>query len=346
MSTSIVHSKLISHRLHSINKKLSRIESHLKNQTLIQPSSKQSNIIPNNEDNLLIIDNIVHNNNNDNINNIDNNNDIKPKLIVPGRRSLLGFGAFACSICAAIANSNNKQSYTGMWNYENEGPSTWNRNGVCIPNSFQSPINIIKDDSIQINHKPISFNYGDGNRGRTTVVNTGHGTMQVNFEEGLYTSTVDDKVLNLLQFHFHTPSEHAFDGIHSAMEVHLVHKDIENGELNVIGTMMDGSGQPNAALQGCIEEAPLETGYEHSITIDPNTLLPHPNKRSYFNYRGSLTTPPCSEDVNWYLFENSIQCSPRQVLNFQKYLQHGNSLSMNSRPLQPLNNRHINYSSK
>jgi carbonic anhydrase len=293
------------------------------------------------------IRNVESNDMNEPIRNVESNEPIKTiePIINPGRRSLFGIGAAACAICAAFAkNESNKPLKSGTWNYENEGPLVWNKNGVCIPNSIQSPINIITNDTTKSITEEIVFNFGEGDRGGSSVVNTGHGTMQVNFEEGKYTTIINNRVLDLVQFHFHTPSEHAIDGKHTSMEVHLVHKDSETGQLNVFGSMMDGSGQPNAALQACLDDAPEMQG-EIPIVVDPNTLLPHPNKRSYFNYTGSLTTPPCSEDVNWYVFENNIQCSPKQVIGFQRYLQRGNSLSMNARPIQPLNNREIKYGS-
>ena len=259
-----------------------------------------------------------------------------------GRRVLFGSGF--CALCFNLANEKSKNTNkSNYWDYEAAyGPAFWHKNEVCVPTSSQSPINIIKADCTEMQYMPqIKFDYGDGDRNSTCVINTGHGTMQVNFEEGKYTTTVDGRTLNLVQFHFHTPSEHAIDGQHSAMEVHLVHQDVDTGQLNVFGSLMDGSGQPNAALQACLEEAPHAKDIVAPITVDPNTLLPPLSKRTYFNYSGSLTTPPCSEDVNWYVFEHNIQCSPRQVIAFQNYLQNGNSLSMNARPIQPLKNRTI-----
>lgn len=306
--------KSLSKRLSNIDKKLDNIALHIKN--VKHKPTKQSV----------------------------ENYEIKDQLIDTkvGRRVLFGSGF--CAICFNLANKKrtNKSNY---WDYEAAyGPAFWHKNEVCVPTSSQSPINIIKAESIEMQYMPqISFDYGEGDRGSTNVINTGHGTMQVNFEEGKYNTTVDGRTLNLVQFHFHTPSEHAIDGQHSAMEVHLVHQDVDTGQLNVFGSLMDGSGQPNAALQACLEDAPYENDIVAPITVDPNTLLPPLSKRTYFNYIGSVTTPPCSEDVNWYVFEHSIQCSSRQVIAFQNYLQNGNSLSMNARPIQPLKNREIMF---
>jgi carbonic anhydrase len=258
-----------------------------------------------------------------------------------GRRVL--FGSSVCAICMNLAKKKSKRS--NYWDYETAtGPDFWHNNGVCVPHASQSPINIIKDEVVKMQNIPqITFDYGEGDRGGTNVINTGHGTMQVNFEEGKYTAIVDGRTLNLVQFHFHTPSEHSINGQHAAMEVHLVHQDVNSGQLNVFGTLMNGTGQANAALQSCLEEAPYTSDISVSITVDPNTLLPPSSKMAYFNYSGSLTTPPCNEDVEWYVFENSIQCSSRQVINFQNYLKNGNILSMNARPIQPLNKREIRY---
>ena len=258
------------------------------------------------------------------------------------RRSIL-IGIGTCTICSKFASVNKKGLKPIDWGYDCvNGPSVWQDIGVCKSSKSQSPVNIIKTSTVNGKYENIIFDYGEGDRDCGYIFNTGHGTMQVNFKDGEYITKIDNRVLRLVQFHFHTPSEHAIDGHHSAMEVHLVHKDIDTGQINVFGTLMDGIGQPNATLQACLEEAPSMYG-EVPIKVDPNTLIPPPSKRTYFNYEGSLTTPPCSENVNWYIFENPIQCSSRQILNFQRYLKNGESLSINSRPLQPLNNRKIMY---
>lgn len=284
-----------------------------------------------------------------------NSNQVKKKsksLIDPKlkRRSLFAFGGFGiCAICNVLASrkSNTSDTKVKHWGYDyNNGPPLWKVNGLCVPDSIQSPINIVKADSVNFmpsDEKSIEFYYGDGDDGYATVINTGHGTMQVNFEENKYFTNIGNKPLSLVQFHFHTPSEHAFDGQRKEMEVHLVHKDVNTGQLSVIGVLMNGFGKPNSALQSCLEEAPHELGKTVQMNVDPNTLLPSINKRSYFNYVGSLTTPPCTENVNWYVFENAIQCSPRQVIKFQQYLEKGISLSTNARPLQDVDGRNVMY---
>lgn len=264
------------------------------------------------------------------------------RIIDPGnrRKVLLGLGCTGmCAICAIISGERQAKP---TWGYqEKNGPASWKNIGVCMSNTSQSPINIIKHDAIHGERNNINFDFGEGDRGGTTVINTGHGTMQVNFESGMYSTEINGSILNLLQFHFHTPSEHSFDGTHAAMEAHLVHRDVETGELYVFGSLMDGTGQPNSALQACLEEAPLNEDESVSLNVDPNMLLPVASKRTFYTYSGSLTTPPCTENVNWYIFENYIQCSPRQVITFQRYLENGNSLSVNARPTQPLKNRKV-----
>mmetsp|Transcript_22230 Transcript_22230/g.72045 ORF Transcript_22230/g.72045 Transcript_22230/m.72045 type:complete len:661 (+) Transcript_22230:53-2035(+) len=284
----------------------------------------------------------------------------KQQLIGGSDRRLMVFGggaAGACAICAAIVSSNNattstvappaaapKPAAAPAWAYTAlDGPEAWPALGVCSPIEAQSPIDIIprkakKDVDGTLNAPQFDFGIG---RGGQEVVNTGHGTMQVNFPAGgKYKTVVGNRELHLLQFHFHTPSEHSFEGEHTEMEVHFVHKDAETGQLNVFGTLMEGGGLiPNAALGACLREAPAEKGIAKPIYLEPADLLPPPDRRGFYNYAGSLTTPPCAEQVNWHVFDQTIQVTDSQVIAFQKYLNQGKTISTNSRPIQPLNGR-------
>lgn len=193
--------------------------------------------------------------------------------------------------------------------------------------------------------------------------NTGHGTMQVDFLSGVNRVQIGNRTLDLLQYHFHAPSEHSFGGQRAAMEAHLVHRD-SLGNLAVIGVML--AADPRAFRNPCLQ-AGLEFGPDvkskrvaapvscffrpdpkqrlcPSLEIHPGMLLPEPNqegKHKYMNYSGSLTTPPCSEGVDWFLLANPLKIPGEQVVEFMTYVGEKRTLSLNSRPVQALNDRVI-----
>ncbi|KAL0022007.1 hypothetical protein WJX77_005738 [Trebouxia sp. C0004] len=193
----------------------------------------------------------------------------------------------------------------------------------------------------------ISFQYNS--QVGAVVKNTGHGTMQVNAPQG-NTAQVSGRDLELVQWHFHTPSEHAFDGVRKAMEAHLVHKDTKTGGLAVVAVLLEeGPSPPNPALQFALSLAP-EASHEQQTDQQPmqlESLLPQQEAsghRPYIHYVGSLTTPPCSEDVQWFVFADTVTVPGSQVDQFQQYADKANpGLRANARPLQPVNNRTVDY---
>ncbi|KAL2629621.1 hypothetical protein R1flu_014307 [Riccia fluitans] len=171
--------------------------------------------------------------------------------------------------------------------------------------------------------------------------------MQVSFSESKNILRVGGRTLELLQFHFHSPSEHAFNGRRFAMEAHLVHRDMRTKKLAVVGIILDADkySVPNKGLAESLAYAPAEHGrsvHIHDVSFSPGLLLPpttRNSKRRYLHYVGSLSTPPCSEDVDWFVLEKPLHISTSQVLNFLRFAGDGRSLAFNSRPLQPLGDR-------
>ena len=175
---------------------------------------------------------------------------------------------------------------------------------------------------------PIQFNYQPIN---LTVKNNGH-TIQVDYPPGS-AIVLDGKKYELLQFHFHTPSEHTVDRIALAMEMHLVHQNSE-GNLAVVGVLVK-EGEENYFLQQIWEHLPESKGEKEvkGVKINAENLLP--SNRDYYSYSGSLTTPPCSEGVSWNVLKMPIEASAEQIEHFMEIYQ------MNARPVQPLNRRKI-----
>lgn len=222
------------------------------------------------------------------------------------------------------------------WSYEGEtGTEHWGEldpaNSTCANGTEQSPVDIeltkVKIDKslqdIQINYKPTVF----------TMMNNGH-TIQANDTSGSNSIVIDGKQYKLIQVHFHKPSENQIDGKSFDMEGHLVHKNNEE-QLAVLGFLIS-AGKENKVLAELFSKLPKEeTKQDIALdnTIDLVKLLPE-NKK-VFRYKGSLTTPPCSENVIWSVFEAPIEMSKEQIAAF------GAIFPNNSRPVQPLNDREI-----
>lgn len=163
------------------------------------------------------------------------------------------------------------------------------------------------------------------------VLNNGH-TVQVNYGSGSG-FRADNKNFNLLQFHFHTPSEHYIDGAPYPMEMHFVHKSAD-GTLGVIGVMIK-LGAHNPVIEGIWQNVPPagETKRVNTVELSASDLMPA--ETGYYAYDGSLTTPPCSEGVKWFVMQAPIEMSQAQLVAFQSVF------PVNARPVQELGDRVI-----
>jgi carbonic anhydrase len=164
------------------------------------------------------------------------------------------------------------------------------------------------------------------------IVNNGH-SIQANVATGgtLKTPTGD---YMLKQFHFHSPSEHTYNGKHAAMEMHMVHADAD-GNLAVVGVMIE-EGAENKFFARIWPNIPAAKGGKTPVTgmgFGPADLLP--TSRATYRYSGSLTTPPCSENVDWTMMQTPVTASAAQIAAFRNVMYH------NNRPTQPLNGRAI-----
>lgn len=220
------------------------------------------------------------------------------------------------------------------WSYAGKGgPQAWGQLkpefNVCAIGKRQSPINIEDSYTLQGPAEPLHFNYQPSSG---TVINNGH-TIQVNVE-GNNTLIVRGSVYNLVQFHFHTPSEEQVNYRSYAMVVHLVHKNAE-GQLAVVAVLLD-PGEANALIDKVWTYMPLDVGDEVRMPaglLNLNELLPKDQR--YYQYLGSLTTPPCTEGVLWMVIKQPTQISAAQLRLFQQLY------PSNARPVQPVNDRPI-----
>ena len=194
----------------------------------------------------------------------------------------------------------------------------------------QSPVNIPLDAPL---NDGLSVDY---HATRLAVLNNGH-TIQVNYEPGS-TLTVDGRSYDLLQFHFHSPSEHEIEGDRTALEGHFVHQ-ASDGEYAVLGVMIV-PGKANAAFGHILEVMPHEEGArETGGKIEVAAFLP--DDLRYWAYDGSFTTPPCTEGVKWHVLYEPVSVSLQQVAAFRAlpFLSHEGEFIGNARPVQPLNGR-------
>lgn len=217
------------------------------------------------------------------------------------------------------------------WDYEGVGgPENWSKidpkNTSCAIGQRQSPIDI--RDGIKVDVEPIKFSYRPST---FRIVDNGH-TVQVAVGDSSISLT--GKTYELVQFHFHRPSEEKIDGQRFDMVVHLVHK-ADDGQLAVVAVLLE-RGTENPFIQTLWNNMPLEknvTVAPPTTTIDLNTLLP--SGRSYYTYMGSLTTPPCTEGVLWLVMKQPVQVSPDQINIFSRLYRN------NARPIQPTAGRLI-----
>ncbi|WP_128896848.1 carbonic anhydrase [Longirhabdus pacifica] len=214
--------------------------------------------------------------------------------------------------------SNNHQE---GYSYENQ--EDW----TMVWGKSQSPINIQTADTTKGNADSITLDY---NTNPTYIIDDGH-TIKVGAEGN--EAIINNRPFQLLQFHFHSSSEHTIDGDNYPIEGHFVHS-ADNGALAVIGVMfVEGSNNPE--FEKILTNIAEEKQENLSIELDYNQLLP--DDKSYYHYLGSLTTPPLTENVEWYVLENHVEISKEQIEQFQAYYDD------NFRKVQPLNDRPIIY---
>ena len=236
----------------------------------------------------------------------------------------------------AIAFSVPNNSQAGTWSYTGEtGADFWGELDpdfkACNFGKAQSPIDI--KSSVSSNFASLKLNYRDT---PLKIINNDR-TIRVDYQPGSYL-TLDNRKYELLQFHFHQPSEHLISGRALDMEAHLVHEDRTTGNLLVLAVLMS-QGKINRDLERVWDKIPFGDRTEEvsDLIINAANLLPE-NISQYYRYQGSLTTPPCSEIVTWLVLKQPVEISKLQINRFLEII--GN----NARPVQPLNDRILSES--
>lgn len=250
------------------------------------------------------------------------------------------------------------------WNHDpddpDRGPLSWAQIDesfeACEGGQSQSPVDV--GDATETRLPTLRAHYP---RFPLTVENTGH-VIEVPIPEGSAgTLTVGRDRYRLLQFHLHAPSEHTVDGRSFDMEAHLVHRDPASGALAVVGVFLDAAEAQGSLVDLVVANAPDQAEEEHEVDarISPAALLPRgsgagpgnadsgpvaSNVTDYRTYAGSLTTPPCSEGVTWFVVTRPGTVSPSSVQRHHDLvaeLPGYDHYDANNRPVQPLNDRTV-----
>jgi carbonic anhydrase len=242
------------------------------------------------------------------------------------------FGLAFCAMLPWAALEAQQPHHTPHWSYEGEeGPAHWGKldhaYAACAAGRAQSPIDIAGAKPADLPALTVAYQTVPLN-----ILDNGH-TIQVNYAPGS-TLTVGDKTYTLKQFHFHHPSEEAINGQRADMVAHLVHAD-PSGKLAVIAILFK-TGPASPLLDAVWKSIPAQKGTATNVlgvSLNVKDLLPA--DLGYYTFGGSLTTPPCSEGVTWFVLKTQATLSAEQLAAFTK------RYAMNARPLQPANGREL-----
>lgn len=221
-----------------------------------------------------------------------------------------------------------------QWGYTGKiGPQYWGDLSpayiMCKIGKNQSPIDINDKDTVKACTEPIEFHYVADTK---YVVNNGH-TIKV-VTKGESYIVVDGRKFYLRQFHFHAPSEHTVNGKYYPFEAHFVHTDDE-GNIAVIGVLYN-LGEENPVLQRIWDAMPKKVGEKRILVTKVNPYYLLPQNKDYYRYDGSLTTPPCTEGVRWFVMKEPVTLSAKQLGLFMEVMG-----VPNNRPVQPINARKV-----
>jgi carbonic anhydrase len=246
----------------------------------------------------------------------------------------LSLSFVATIILATGCTSNIKTQHKHTpWSYEGDSsPQYWEhldeKYSICGKGSMQTPINIIPTNNTDL--LPLQLNYKTSAK---NVINNGH-SIQVNVLSGS-NLLIDNQTYELKQFHFHTPSENNIQGNSYPLEAHFVHAT-QDGKLAVIAVMFE-EGEENQILKKIWDKFPLKRDHHFSINLNADNIKSLlPSDKKYYKFMGSLTTPPCSENVKWIVLKDTMSISEKQVKQFFDIFGHPNN-----RLLQKRNDRII-----
>ncbi len=248
------------------------------------------------------------------------------------RRAVLGGAGLAAALLFGCGGDDDDIAAAppAAWGYDGpRGPEHWatlsEAYSACAGEE-QSPVDLTAYE--RGGGGPLSFSYG----GDASAVRNDHKFVHADFEDG-NTLRAGQRTFGLKSAHLHAPSEHRIEGVEFSAELHLVHADT-GGDLAVVGLLFE-LGEPSSLVQAILDAAPPagETASE-GIALSASACVP--NGTAYYSYDGSKTTPPCDEDVSWFVMRE-----PRTISREQVDASQALSGGPNNRPVQPVGGRAI-----
>lgn len=261
------------------------------------------------------------------------------------------------AICACLmgvlscSSNNNDEELKGEsldpssknWSYSGEtSPEYWEeieRNSDC-GGKFQSPINIIDVETTEgeLSHDIVRTEYQVVSH-IESITNNGH-SIQYNFDADSNYLVLNNAIYRLKQFHFHSPSEHTINGIRYPLEIHMVHYSEEDSAYAVFAVLVH-QGRSDPAFTFIEKFLPIQKGETKAIDAHYNFDETYPelvtgDSLDIYTYKGSLTTPPCTERVLWMVMKEPTNASPEQIELLQQLMP-----TNNYRETQPLNGRQV-----
>ncbi len=241
---------------------------------------------------------------------------------------LTAIAAVGMVVVAGVCMAADRWTYAGA-----TGPAKWGTlekgYALCKQGTNQSPVDIPDADARKGDLPSLLFNYKPT---PLKIIDDGH-TIQVNYAPGSFL-IVGDNQYELIEFHFHKPGEHKITGKGYEMEADLVHRG-KDGKIAIVAVMLD-EGKENALIKSLWSNLPQEKGKERVVdTVKISALGLLPQKKDYYTFAGSLTTPPCTENVTWFVLKNPTQVSADELARFARIY------PLNARPIQPFNSRDI-----
>lgn len=241
------------------------------------------------------------------------------------KRSILNMVLLALTVSGCTTQNTN--TVHPSWDYKGDfNPVHWGSiNAICEAGRAQSPIDIITSKAVPISDNNVLEFHESTHAELSHEVDNGHAIkITPSDDHGI---SIEGRHYKLVQFHFHGRSEHFIDGNQFDMELHMVHQDPE-GNLAVVGILIE-EGAHNVHLEEILNH--LDGGDLEVVTAN---LFPKDNEH-YYHYVGSLTTPPCSENVHWYILKEPITADKEQIKLFRSH--HDD----NFRPLQSIHGRYL-----
>jgi carbonic anhydrase len=263
---------------------------------------------------------------------------LPPRL--PLRGALLGAGAALALASASAAAWQNRIATPDPdampeWTYGGEkGPERWAELdpafGACAGGDKQSPVELAEAIAVPAACEPLRFRY----RSSSLYVTNDGRALRLGYDRGSYL-VVEGLSYELVELRFHVPSEHVIDGVAADAELQLIHAN-NRGDIAVVAVPLMAGRRPNQMLSRVLEHAPNVPGgtfYGRNIGVNPTFLLP--GRKDYYAYIGSLTRPPCTEGVHWYVLSTPVEVTTADLRQLAALV------GPNNRPLQALGNRRV-----